>query len=182
MFEDQQLCLTAFEISEYWSRVGKLVEGEVIGAPSMHHLPPWYELCSELEWTYHKVGGGYFSNENFGFRGVYRIVALASEEDLWQPAILNRVCGHDATGTLYIGEAGNISARLNQLRRTAQNRRERSHGAMQMLRSITRLKYPVDKLGVAILFTRCFPRIVERHLLESYIISFGDMPPLNYRL
>jgi hypothetical protein len=116
------------------------------------------------------------------FAGVYRLIALASKGDLSKPAILNRACGQDTSGTLYIGEASNLSRRLNQLRRSAGHRRERSHGAIGMLRLIARLDYPAEKLGIALMFTGRDTRAVERDLLHAYINSFGDTPPLNFRL
>jgi hypothetical protein len=51
-----------------------------------------------------------------------------------------------------------------------------------MLKQITLLDYPVKKLGIALLFTGRFTRGVERDLIHAYMNSFGDTPPLNYRL
>ena len=93
------------------------------------------------------------------------------------------MCGEDVTGTLYIGEAGDLSLRINQMRRTARSHgSERSHGAISMLRLISRLDYPREKLGVALMSTGKLTRAIERDLLYAYINSFGEMPPLNYRL
>jgi hypothetical protein len=173
--------LSVSELQAYWKQVDTLTEGEWIGVISIYQMPPWTDICQELNWHFHQVDGGYFSAKNHGFCGVYRLIALASEGDLTKPAPLNRVCGQDTTGTLYIGEARDLSQRLNQLRRSA-DRRERSHGAIGMLRQITKLDYPTEKLGIALLFTSRHTRGVERDLLHAYINSFGDTPPLNYRL
>jgi hypothetical protein len=90
-------------------------------------------------------------------------------------ATLNRVYGQDISGTLYIGETGNLSSRLNQLRLS-------THGAIRALRRIPLLNYPSNKLGVALLFTGRDTSGVERDLIHAYMNSFGDTPPLNYKL
>jgi hypothetical protein len=178
-----QLQFSVGMLEDYWKKVDALAKGEAMLGLSIRQMPPWNDLCSELSWEFHTIGDGYFSAKNHGFCGVYRLIALASEGDVTKPAALNRVCGQDITGTLYIGEAGSLSDRLNQLRRSARpGSLERSHGAIGMLRQIPILDYPSNKLAVALLFTVPQTRMVERHLIEAYINSFGDAPPLNYRL
>jgi hypothetical protein len=175
--------LSVGSLEDYWRRVNALGKGERILGLSLYEMPSWNDLCSELSWETHSIEDGYFSAKNHGFCGVYRLIALASEGDIPKPASLNRVCGQDTTGTLYIGEAGNLSNRLNQLRRSARSDRpERSHGAIRMLRQISLLDFPPNRLRVALLFTVPQTRMVERHLIEAYINSFGDAPPLNYSL
>jgi hypothetical protein len=170
-------------LEEYWKKVNVLAEGEAMLSLSIRQMPSWDDLCSKLRWEIHSIEGGYFSAKNHGFCGVYRLIALASEGDLTRPATLNRLCGPDTTGTLYIGEAGSLSNRLNQLRRSARSHRpERSHGAIGMLRQIPLLDYPSNKLGVGLLFTVPQTEMIERHLIHAYMNSFGDTPPLNYRL
>jgi hypothetical protein len=51
-----------------------------------------------------------------------------------------------------------------------------------MLRQIALLDFPSDRLGIALLFTGSATRGVERDLIHAYINSFGDAPPLNYRI
>ena len=52
-----------------------------------------------------------------------------------------------------------------------------------MLRQIACLDYFPDKLGIALLFTAVpDTRGVERDLIRAYMNSFGDTPPLNYKL
>ncbi len=138
-------------------------------------MPPWNDLCSELDWELHTLDDDYFSAKHHGYCGVYRLIGLASEDDLKNCVTLNRVCGQDTTGTLYIGETGKLSSRLNQLRLS-------THGAISMLRQIPILDFPLNKLGVALLFTGRDTPGVERDLIHAYMNSFGDTPPLNYRL
>lgn len=181
--ESGSLEINVQALQEHWRRSHALVVGESISVIPIHMMPPWDAVCTELNWSLYHVSGGYFSARHHGFCGVYRLIALEVAGDLQRPAKLNRLCGQDPTGTLYIGEASNLSSRLNQLRRSARKyRSERSHGAISMLRQITRLDYPEEKLGVALMFTGRHTRSIERDLLNAYINSFGDTPPLNYRL
>jgi hypothetical protein len=160
--------LSVSDLQEYWKRVDAMVEGDSIGIISIRRMPPWDDLCEGLGWHYHRVDGGYFTAKHHGFCGVYRLIALAEAGDVRKPAVLTRVCGQDNTGTLYIGEAGNLSLRLNQLRRSARKHRgEGSHGAITMLRQITRLDYPPDKLAIALMFTGRSTRGVERDLINA---------------
>jgi hypothetical protein len=101
------------------------------------------------------------------------------------PEPLDRVAGRDVSGTLYIGESSDLSARLNQFRRSGWGyRNEDSHGAVSMLKEIAPLrKYLPDRIAIALHFTSVRDtKCVEKHLLRSYLNTFGDTPPLNYRL
>jgi hypothetical protein len=171
------------QLTQYWRDIEALSPGQSLEyiIPS-YRFPPWTEICSELSWEVHLVDRKYFSRKRWGYKGVYRLIGLADKGDTSKPATLNRVCGQDTTGTLYIGEAKTLNARLNQLQRTAL-RRQRSHGAIRMLRHTPLGKvFPEDQLAIALLFTDLTPKFVEGHLLEAYMSSFGDTPPLNYRL
>jgi hypothetical protein len=175
--------LSINDLQEHWSRIDALKEGEFIEALYIGQMPPWSAICEKLGWEVHQLSGGHFSAKNHGFYGVYRLIALENAADLASPARLVRVSGEDPSGTLYIGEASDLSLRLNQMRRSARkDPSERSHGAINMLRQIQRLEYPAEKLAVAFIFTGKDTRLIERHLLHAYINSFGEMPPLNYRL
>jgi hypothetical protein len=169
---------TVHELKEHWEKpIDTRKEGDFI---SLSRMPPWNDICSELDWGLYLVDGGRFSRKQHGYCGVYRLIALASEGDATKPAVLNRLCGQDTTGTLYIGCARRLSDRLNQLRRSLRGR-EDTHGAIRMLNRIPLLDYPTDRLAIALLFTfREFER-VEGDLLEAYMNSFGDTPPLNFR-
>ena len=51
-----------------------------------------------------------------------------------------------------------------------------------MLKRIPLLQFPPNKLAVALLFTGLRTRSVESDLIEADMNSFGDTPPLNYKL
>jgi hypothetical protein len=171
--------MSVSDLQRYWKTLHSLKEGEAIDDIALSQMPPWSDICSELIWKFHRTDGGYFANKNHGRSGVYRIVALGSDGDLTKPVTFNRACGHDTTGTLYIGCAKNLSHRLNQLRRALRNKD--SHGAIDMLKTIPLLKRHPKELAIALLFTGPAVRCVEGDLIKAYINSFGDTPPLNYQ-
>jgi len=174
--------VSAWDLLELWERNDKALVGDELGLFQIYEMPPWDQICRVMSWQHYLVDGGYFGQKEFGFMGVYRLIALEAKGDISKPATLNRVCGQDASGTLYIGESKDLGRRLNQLRRSAGHRREGSHGAVSMLRQITGLNYPEAKLGIALLFTGSLTKSIERDLLWAYMNTFGDTPPLNYRL
>jgi hypothetical protein len=144
---------TVWDLLGVWERNEKASEGDVLGGFAMCEMPPWEDICLVMQWEPYLLDDGYFGKKHFGYQGVYRLIALEAKGEISKPAALNRVCGKDESGTLYIGESGDLGRRLNQMRRSAGHRRENSHGAISMLRQITGLDYPAAKLGVAVLFT-----------------------------
>jgi len=181
--ETSQSGLSVHQLEELWKEHDAAAPGTVFyDVPSIRQMPPWDQICFMLNWEFHLPDGDYFSAKHHGFCGVYRLIALASEGDA-KPATLNRVGGQDASGTLYIGESSNLSQRLNRLLRSGWGgRNEDSHGAIGMLKQIAVLDYFPRKLGITLLFTVRDTRGVERDLIKAYMNSFGDTPPLNYRL
>jgi hypothetical protein len=116
--------------------------------------------------------------------GVYRLVALA-EPGVSTPAILDRICGRDQTGTLYIGCADALGSRLSKLVRSLRRpKREwvtnREHNAGYLLRRNTSpsLRFPTTKLAVT-WSNHPRPLLAEGHLLLCYRAWFGEGPPLN---
>ena len=52
-----------------------------------------------------------------------------------------------------------------------------------MLKQLSCLDYFPKKLGIALLFTTLRDtKSVEGDLIRAYMNSFGDTPPLNYKL
>jgi hypothetical protein len=165
--------VSVYELKKYWGAIDALPGGDQIKAIPLPCMPPWADLCSELDWKSCLLENAYFGKKDHRYCGVYRLIGLATEGDLTRPATLNRLCGQDTTGTLYIGQASSLDTRLNQLR-------QGSHNAIRMLRSVPLLQFPSKRLAVAFLFTGLAARSVERDLIKAYMNSFGDTPPLNY--
>lgn len=166
--------VSVYELKKTWEGI---VERQNVGLIPLRRMPPWNDICSELGWEPHLIDSGYFSKKRHGYCGVYRLVGLAAENDFRKPARLSRVCGDDPTGTLYIGETRSLNKRLNMMRLF-------THNAIQMLERLPlRGLFPANKLAIALLITDCsMTSFVERNLLQAYMNSFGDTPPLNYRL
>jgi hypothetical protein len=78
--------------------------------------------------------------------GVYRLVALDSNAEL-APAPIDRVCGVDPTGTLYIGHAGSLRSRLRQLARTNDPTEGIAHGHVVMAAKLKK-RFPPQRLAI----------------------------------
>lgn len=171
------------ELLEYWNYRENLKPGmEITKFVSTSDMPPWDEICSQLVWDLYTVDGGYFTEKDHGYCGVYRLFALANENDATKPATIGRACAEDRSGTLYIGESGWLNKRLNQLRRSMGTGSEDTHGAIRLWRTSEPLKskFPLSRLGIAMLFTSTtMHRFIERDLVRAYVNTFGDTPPLN---
>jgi hypothetical protein len=176
--------LSVNQLESYWREIDSAPVGSTFRTPLLWEMPSWTEICFELNWEFCLPNDGTFARKEYGYHGVYRLIALASEGDLSRPMALSRVAGRDDSGTLYIGEAGDLGARLNQLRRSGwENRNEDSHGAVRMLKQLRCLDFFPAKIGLALLFTETKDtRAIEGDLIRCYLNTFGDTPPLNYRL
>jgi len=131
--------------------------------------------------------GSYVSRYLSARKGVYRLVGLA-EAGVSKPAVIDRICGRDETGTLYIGAEGKnfaVRSRLTKLVRSLKEPRsgnvfnsEHHVGLFLRRNSLLNERFPRSKLGIE----WCYdpdPYIAEGNLLVSYISSFGESPPLN---
>jgi hypothetical protein len=121
--------------------------------------------------------------------GIYRLIGL---DDAGAPAPLDRICGSDRTGTLYIGCEGKNFADRSRLSKLVRSLREpRSylngvriyndeHNAGSRLRRHPKLseRFPISNLAITWCYSaECY--LAERSLLDAYFASFGDTPPLN---
>lgn len=105
------------ELKDYWKYIDNVQPGEIRTRGVLtSEMPPWHEICAELDRHLYKVSQGHFTKKHHGFCGVYRLIGLEVDGHRLKPASISRVCGEDVTGTLYIGEARWRDTRLNQLR------------------------------------------------------------------
>jgi hypothetical protein len=169
--------LTTLELLHHWESLSNLSAGQIISRIPLYRLPSWADICSRLDWRTYRLDDGFFQKKHHGFYGVYRLIGLMTDGDLNSAATFNRICGADSTGTLYIGEGGIVHERLNALRR-----RKNRHKVIYSLRRIHSLDFPDSRLAVSVLFTGRNTQDVERMLIDAYVNSFGDTPPLNYRI
>jgi hypothetical protein len=122
------------------------------------------ELIETEQWWHHCKEGP----------GVYCLIGLS--ENL-VPASIERVCGPDNSGTLYIGSTRSLHGRLGQLVRT---HRDGTGGHRELPEKLGE-RFPADRLVF------CWenvespkaPRVREAELLEAYVTRFGELPPLN---
>jgi hypothetical protein len=119
--------------------------------------------------------------------GVYRIFCT--------DAAINRSCGKDETGTLYIGMAGAGLRKGSILRTRIKAIADGKHHAFNLWHDndMLRQKFPWDALAVEWAFTtgdrsdhkgEQLPAavIAEGFLLNSYNDSYGEFPPWNQRM
>jgi hypothetical protein len=176
--------LTVSQLRAYWRLRHEAEVGARHRTLYFSEMPLWDEVCEALDWESHLPTDGHFGKKEYGYWGVYRLIALTEDRSETRPAALNRIAGTDTTGTLYIGESTELSARLNGIRRSGWgHRNEDSHDAIKMLSQLSCLNYLPDKIGIVLHFTDVRDtELVERHLIWSYMNTFGDTPPLNYRV
>jgi hypothetical protein len=106
--------------------------------------------------------------------GVYRLIALGENGE---PIPLNRVCGTDATGTLYIGATDRPL--LNRLGSLVKTHRTDYVGKPHRELPVTLSEYfPDGRLGMTWEYTN-FPWQREAELLTAYEAKFGELPPNN---
>lgn len=170
----------AWDLRRYWNRLEGCKPDEFVEMLPGFLMPPWEDICIDLDWRMFSVENA-FTQKHHGHAGVYRLVGFANDESLKCPAAISRLDGLDKTATLYIGEAGWLHERLNQLRRSLH--REETHGAGRAWRSskVLQSKFPKTKLGIAILsHSGSIRRRIESDLIQAYLHTYGDTPPLNY--
>lgn len=146
-------CLSVHQLESYWHELDAAPEGSEFRSLSLWEMPPWNDICAELNWEFHLPDNGHFRKTEYGYCGVYRLIALASEGDLNNPEILNRIAGQDRSGTLYIGETIDLSVRLNEILRSGWgHRHEDSHRAIRMLKKIRCLDFfsKKNRIGASI--------------------------------
>jgi hypothetical protein len=106
--------------------------------------------------------------------GVYRLVALDADSKLMP---LNRVCGTDETGTLYIGASNRpLLNRIGQLVKTL--RADYKSKPHRQLSIPLANRFPENRLGITWEYTEV-PWRREAELLTAYEAEFGELPPNN---
>lgn len=110
--------------------------------------------------------------------GVYRLIGLEDTTGL-SPAVIQRVCGNDVTGTLYIGAAEVLRNRIGSLVQTLRPDIFRSAPHKSLTAKLA-ARFPTDSLAISWEFSdRPWDR--ENELLQAYVAEFGELPPHNRR-
>jgi hypothetical protein len=161
-----------------------------IGTPASYHTYREYWASLRLIWN-----GPYLlsfleenrhllpSTDTREWSGVYRIFSPNT--------IIDRSCGKDPTGTLYLGLAGTGRKSHSILRTRINSIVKKRHQAFSLWRvsDLVRQKFPWDSLSVEWAFTgevldhlgnpEAEAIRAEGFLLNSYNDSFGEYPPWN---
>jgi hypothetical protein len=136
-------------------------------------------MLSVLRESYHLLPSGKFSSQ---WNGVYRIFLPSTT--------LDRFCGKDPTGTLYLGRAGSERGWSILRTRIMQIAKKEHHATRGWSYSgPMRQKYPWETLAVEWAYTADFlnykaetvpgSKRAESWLLSCYNDSYGEYPPLN---
>jgi hypothetical protein len=116
--------------------------------------------------------------------GVYRIFVPNK--------IIDRFCGKDGTGTLYIGKSGTGRLSWSTLRtRIKEIAGGKHHATRGWSSKVIQQKYPWEALATEWAYTEMRTNykgekipaasLAETWLLRSYNDSFGEYPPLNQK-
>jgi hypothetical protein len=197
--EANKLCPTDAEqtIWPHWSagRPAKfrtmLMEPRFVLGDVTHQERFYYETL-ELEWSdmylLSVLSEKYYflpsSRSKSEWSGVYRIFSPNTDID--------RCCGKDPTGTLYVGKAGAGGRNWSTLRTRILDIVTKRHHAMSgwSFDHLIRRKFPWNSLAVEWAYTgqtlfkgKPIPAagMAESFLLRSYSDSFGELPPLNQK-
>lgn len=155
-----------------------------------HHRNRPYQETVELKWTAENMLAALRENSNVlpsnrrssEWDGVYRI---------FSPGVrIERLCGSDPTGTLYLGRAGSergwsiLRTRILQIIRKEHHAIQRWH-----FNNFVKQRFPWNSLAIQWAYTQkrqnykgetiSGSRMAESFLLDCYNDSYGEYPPLN---
>ena len=112
--------------------------------------------------------------------GVYILYALTSETGECAPTTINRFCGSDPEGILYIGETGR--GRPWTLVGGLRGPNHRQHGAAARYHGypIISERFPLTKLAIEFFpVTGEEPWEDEDRRIKAFVQKYGEVPPLN---
>jgi hypothetical protein len=168
------------------------VLGEAFFKNGNHHKEIHYFVPLQLVWNRSQLLSALYKNKHLlpgtdasEWSGVYRVFC--------KNTAIDRSCGRDQTGTLYIGMAGTGKQKWSILRTRIKDIIEQRHQAFTLWRvnDMVWRKFPWESLAVEWAFTgdrtdhkgERVPAavIAEGFLLGSYNDSYGEYPPWNQR-
>ena len=186
------------EIWPHWSegrptKLRRRVESPPFTNGAVCHRYTEYYATVEYDWNsphtwvalsknYGLLPGTYTTH----WSGVYR--AFASD------ITIDRCCGKDPTGTLYIGRAGGGGRNWSILRNRIMSLAKRDHHATNnwSFSDLVQQKFPWNSLAVEWAFTgqrlnykgepEAEAKLAEGLLLNCYKESYGELPPWNRRV
>lgn len=183
------------EIWPHWNegvprRLRRTVGSESFFHNGVHHR--YREYLATVEFNWNPSYALWWLDQNRGFlpgnyenewSGVYRIFSLG--------AVIDRCCGKDPTGTLYIGMGGAGRRNWSILRGRVMAAATRDHHAFNvwLIGNSVRKRFPWETLCIEWAYTGTRPngrgesepeaKLAESFLLYSYQHSYGELPPWN---
>lgn len=128
----------------------------------------------------------FFSDDNFWeqipeTKGVYKLVSV--DFITLKPVPVQRVCGIDKDGILYIGESQNLRNRLCDLKKSILEKfKSDSHPAGIQYKTNGMLMDMFSETSLAINYIEIDShKNEETRLLSEYRLKFGELPPLNQK-
>lgn len=112
--------------------------------------------------------------------GVYVIIGADKKET---PVQLNRVCGPDAEGILYIGKSTTVRSRLQKFRNLVcpDAGQFQGHAGAESYRENTCIKKMCGPEFLMFRYALCEDCDgAERELIRTYLDLYGEVPPLNF--
>lgn len=113
--------------------------------------------------------------------GVYHIIGLDKNGEVSK---INRCLGNDDKGIIYIGKAVDLQRRLTNFKKAIFPKwKSQGHIAARRYNKIPlfQSKFPPERIAVRIeIFgSDQAAKEAERNALDSYVLRYGDNPPLN---
>ena len=109
--------------------------------------------------------------------GVYKVIAV----DSGQRTPINRLLGTDDQGVLYIGKATTFIDRVIDLKKSiSPDYNGTAHTCGRRYKATPNIAkhFPFDKLHIELIQSTT-PDDLEKKLLNDYMQTFGEVPPLN---
>ena len=134
---------------------------------------------NELDWNEWQSFSEWQNNAHVPqTHGVYQVRACREKG---VPKAINRCCGVDESGLLYIGE-GQLDVRLGKLQYLGQSGSKFHH---QFIRTFEyyRLNRIADRELTEVRWAETeHCKAIEQELIDAYCKEFGDLPPGNLKL
>ena len=116
--------------------------------------------------------------------GCYALILFQNGE----PKSISRLCNNDENGILYIGKADRLLKRVTSLQQSVKFNSDKSQkepiekGHNSLSRKFFRIRNKIDIKNLKIKIwdnQEDLPEKLESYLLELYVESYGELPPLN---
>ena len=111
--------------------------------------------------------------------GVFRLIGIDSDSGDRNPVVIDRTCGRDTSGTLYIGEGSPLDREIGNVIKSLVG--SGRHNAGVRLRANAKLtdRFRPGRLAISWCLVEAPACGSEDRLMRAYADEFGELPPLN---